>query len=95
VVSVRLPQVFNDFVEFGLGDRTVVASNPRSVAHDNLSLDLKYKTFKLKVKSINIALKFVAHHTRALVDGGGVIKLQSFLTFYTFFMYLEKSEIFI
>jgi hypothetical protein len=93
VVSVRLPQVFDDFVEFGLGDRTVVASNPRSVAHDNLSLDLKYK--KLKVKSINIALKFVAHHTRALVDGGGVIKLQSFLTFYTFFMYLEKSEIFI
>ena len=73
MVSVRLPQVFDDFVEFGLGDRTVVASNPRSVAHDNLSLDLKHK--KLKVKSFNIALKFVAHHTRAQVDGGGLIKL--------------------
>ncbi len=73
VVSVRLPQVFNDFVEFGLGDRTVVASNPRSVAHDNLSLDLKQK--KLKVKSFNITSKFVAHHSRAQVDGGGVVKL--------------------
>ena len=42
-VSTFLPEVFDELVKFGLGDRAVVASNPRSVTYHDVRLHLKMK----------------------------------------------------